>query len=104
MSPAVSCDAPSCGEIEVVDGGTNASGTAPYLSTLVSEVAWACVKPAVPGPVISPLPVGIGPLTCGAEITLPSSTIANWSRTEVSLPVAVLKYFWYICDVRSPKA
>ena len=48
IRPACSCEAPSCGEIELVACLMNASGTAPYFSTLVSLVAWPCVKPVPP--------------------------------------------------------
>ena len=50
-------------------------------------------------PVICAWPPGIRPFTVGADTTLPSSTIANWSSTEVGWPPLV--YWVYICEVRS---
>src|SRR5262245_11452714 len=89
--------------MESVDWLMKAVGTAPYFSTLVSLVAWPWVK-LPPGPVISPEPVVIGLVTCGAETTLPSRTMANWSRTDVAWPVWELKYRDTIWLVIWPKA
>ena len=50
------------------------SGRAPYLRTLASSVADCWLKL----PEISARPPGIAELTDGAEITSPSSTMANW--------------------------
>ena len=50
-------------------------GKAPYFKTLARSAASSWVN----CPVIEACPPMIGSLTWGAEITTPSSTMANWS-------------------------
>ena len=74
MMPARSCSPPSVAETLLTSETSKASGRAPYFSVLASSFADFWVKL----PVISARPPGIGFSTRGAEIAMPSSTIANW--------------------------
>ena len=74
MMPARSCSPPSVAETFDTSETSKASGRAPYFSTLASWVADCWLKL----PEISARPPGIDELTDGAEITSPSSTMANW--------------------------
>src|SRR4051794_15849565 len=87
MMPARSCSPPRGPETLKTSETPNASGSAPYLSTLASSLAEDWVKL----PEIWAWPPGIAALTDGAEIDSPSSTIANrfiGSLRLASSPVA----------------
>ena len=72
-TPAASWSPASEGPIVSIVGWLNFTGRAPYFSELDSDRASDWVNL----PVIWALPSRIGVVTCGAESTLPSSTIAN---------------------------
>ena len=86
IRPASSWFRPSCAVTVVESTGLNESGSAPYFSSLTSWVACACP----PMLVIWTSPPGMASVVCGAETTLPSSTIAVWSSTESSAFVLAL--------------
>ncbi len=94
MRPAESWSAASVGPSSVTTGTVNFSGSAPYFRLLARVCASVCEKL----PLISAWPFGITPLTVGAEITLPSSTIANCFCCPVSALVWLA-----ICRVTSAK-
>src|SRR4051794_12815054 len=71
--PARSWSLPRVADTLLTSEMSNASGSAPYFRTLARSVAVCCVKL----PEICAAPPGIAVLTEGAEIDLPSRTIAN---------------------------
>ncbi len=73
MMPARSCSPPRVAETLLTSETSNARGRAPYFKTLASSVAVFWLKL----PVICARPPGMASLTEGAEIDLPSSTMAN---------------------------
>ena len=73
MMPARSCSPPRVAETLLTSDTSKASGSAPYFSTLASSVALCWLKL----PSIWARPPGIAALTDGAEMTTPSSTMAN---------------------------
>src|SRR6266571_1561671 len=99
IRPPSSCARPREGDTVLTACVTNLSGSAPYFSTLARSVELRWVKL----PVIWAFPPVIGPWsTLGEEITTPSSTIANWSRTDVGLPL--LPYWLFIWVVSAPNS
>src|SRR5690349_1350283 len=94
MRPAESWSAARVGPSSVTTGTVNRSGSAPYLRLFARVCAdfWEKL------PLISAWPFGITPLTVGAEMTLPSRTIANCFCCPVSGLVWLA-----ICRVTSAK-
>src|SRR3954452_498727 len=92
--PAESWSEASVGPCSVTTGTLNRSGRAPYLRLLARDSALAWVKL----PLISAWPLLMMPFTVGAEMTLPSRTIANCFCWPVSW------LFWFaICWVTLAK-
>src|SRR3954447_18948976 len=80
IRPAASWSEASVGPSVVTTGTLNFSGSAPYFRLLARFCASVWVKL----PLISAWPLGMTPFTVGAEITLPSSTIASCFCCPVS--------------------